>query len=66
MQHCSDTVNLFLLANTQGESIQYSCKISNYVRCRDVGSEESTREEVGCGVNEDVEMDEWSHLAGQN
>ena len=35
-------------------------------RCRDVGSEESTREEVGCGGNEDVKMDEWSHQDGQN
>ena len=26
----------------------------------------STREEVGCGGNEDVKMDEWSHQAGQN
>ena len=33
---------------------------------RDVGSEESTREEVGCGVNEDVKMDKWSHQDGQN
>ena len=23
-------------------------------------------EEVGCGGNEDVKMDEWSHQAGQN
>ena len=30
-----------------------SCKTSNDVRCRDLGSEESTREEVGCGGNED-------------
>ena len=49
-----------------GESIQDSCKTSNDVRCRDLGSEESTREEVGCGGNEDVKMDEWSHQAGQN
>ena len=35
-------------------SIQDSCKTSNDVRCRDVGSEESTREEIGCGGNEDV------------
>ena len=35
-------------------SIQDSCKTSNCVRCRDVGSEESTREEVGCGGNENV------------
>ena len=41
-------------------------KTSNDVRCRDVGSEESTSEEVGCGGNEDVKMDEWSHQAGQN
>ena len=40
---------------SQGESIQDSCKTSNDVQCRDVGSEESTREEVGCGGNEDVE-----------
>ena len=51
---------------SQGESIQDSCKTSNDVRCRDLGSEESTREEVGCGGNEDVKMDEWSHQAGQN
>ncbi len=50
----------------EGESIQDSCKTSNDVRCRDVGSEESTREEVGCGGNEDVKMDEWSHQDGQN
>ena len=37
-----------------------------YLRGRDLGSEESTREEVGCGGNEDVKMDEWSHQAGQN
>ena len=51
---------------SQGESIQDSCKTGNDVRCRDVGNEESTREEVGCGRNEDVKMDEWSHQAGQN
>ena len=27
---------------------------------------ESTREEVGCGGNEDVKIDEWSHQAIQN
>ena len=48
------------------ESIQDSCKTSNAVRCRDLGSEESTIEEVGCGGNGDVKMDEWSHQAGQN
>ena len=53
-------------SESQGESIKYSCKTSNDVRCRDVGSEESTREEVGCGGNEDVKMDEWSHQDGQN
>ena len=42
-----------------------SCKTSNDVRCRDLGSEES-KKEVGCGGNEDVKMDEWSHQAGQN
>ena len=41
-------------------------KSSNDVQCRDMGSEESTRAEVGCGGNEDVKMDEWSHQAGQN
>ena len=51
---------------SQGESIQDSCKTSNDVWCRDLGTEESTREEVGCGGNEDVKMDEWSHQAGQN
>ena len=39
---------------SQWESIQDSCKTSNDVRCRDLGSEESTIEEVGCGGNEDV------------
>ena len=53
---------------SQGESIQDICKTSNDVRCRDVGSEESTREEIGCGGNEDVKMDEcmessrWTEL----
>ena len=28
-----------------------------------MGSVESTREEVGCGGNEDVKMDEWSQQA---
>ena len=51
---------------SQRGSIQGGCKTSNDVRCRDVGSEESTLEEVGCGGNEDVTMDEWSHQAGQN
>ena len=51
---------------SHGESIQDSCITSNDVRGRDVGSEESTREEVGCGGKEDVKMDEWSHQAGQN
>ena len=47
--------------NVQGESVQDSGKTGNYVRCRDVGSEESTREEVGCGGNEDVEMDLYNN-----
>ena len=34
------------------------CKTSNDVWCRDLGSEEITREEVGCGGNEDVKVDE--------
>ena len=51
---------------SQGESTQDSCKTSNGVRCRDMGSEESTIEEVGCGGNGDVKMDEWSDQAGQN
>ena len=39
-------------------TIQDGCNTSNDVRCRDMGCEESTREEVGCGGNEDVKMDE--------
>ena len=50
----------------QWECVQDGCKTSNGVRCRGVGSEESTRDEVGCCVSEDVKMDEWSHPAGQN
>ena len=41
-------------------------KTSNDVRGRNLGSEESTREEVGRGGNEDVKMDEWIQPAGQN
>ena len=52
--------------DSQGESTQDGCKTSNDVRWRDMGSAESTREEVGCGGNEDVDMDEWSDQAGQN
>ena len=33
-------------------------------RGRDNGSEQSA--EVGCGRNEDVEMDVWSHKVGQS
>ena len=53
---------------SQVESIQDSCKTSNDVRCRDVGSEDNTREEVGYGGNENVKMDEcmesprWTEL----
>ena len=52
-----------------GEVLCYIFKTtltSNDVRCRDFGSEESTGEEVGCGGNEDVKMDEWSDQVGQN
>ena len=38
-------------------SIQVGSQTSNDVRYRDMGSEESTREEVGCDENEDVKMD---------
>ena len=42
-----------------GESLQDGSNTSNDVRCRDgsvaMGSEESKREEVGCGVNADVD-----------
>ena len=31
-----------------------------------MGSKESTREEVGCGGNKDVEMDMSSHIVRQN
>ena len=37
---------------SQGESIQDSCKTSNDVWCRDLGSEESTIDEAGCGGND--------------
>ena len=45
--------------------IQDGCKTSNDVLSPDTSSEESRRE-VGCGGNEDVKMDKWSHQAGQN
>ena len=49
------------------ENVQDSCMTSSDVRCRDMmGSEESTREGVGCGGNEDVKMDAWSHQAVLN
>ena len=48
------------------ERIRDGCKTNNGVRCRDMGSEESIREEVGCDGNEDVNMGEWSQQAGQN
>ena len=41
---------------SQGESIHGSCTTSNGVPCRELGSEESTREEGGCGGDEDVKM----------
>ena len=39
---------------------------NNCIRSRNMCSEKSAREDVGCGGNEDVEMDMWSHKAGQN
>ena len=35
----------------KGETIRGGCKTSNDVRCRDIGSEESTRDEVGYSGN---------------
>ena len=49
----------------RGKYTRQLLKTGNDVRCRDVGSDGSTREEVGCGRNED-EMDVWSHQDGQN
>ena len=46
-------------------SIQEGCNTSNDVRCRYTGSEESTKEEVGCGGNEGVKMDDWSNKLGR-
>ena len=46
--------------------IQDGGKTRNDVRCREMGSEESPREEAGCRGNDDVEMDVWSHRVGQN
>ena len=50
----------------EGKVYKTVVRPANDVRGRDLGSEESTREEVGCGGHEDVKMDEWSHQAGQN
>ena len=66
MEKLEDSVRPNNKFESQEESIEDSCKTRNDVRCRDVGSKESTREEVECGGNEDVKMDEWSHQAGQN
>ena len=35
-------------------------------RHRDMGSEENAREEVGCGGNENVKMDDWTQHANEN
>ena len=56
-----DSVRPMNKFESQGGSIQDSCETSNDIRYRDLGSEESTREEVGCGGNDDVKMDEWRH-----
>ena len=70
MQHLEEGIGYYVRPNntfeSQRESVQDSGKTSNDARCRDVGSEESTREQVECGGNEDVKMDEWSHQAGLN
>ena len=41
-------------------------RVGNNVRWQDMGSADSTKEEVVCGGNYDVDMDAWSHQAGQN
>ena len=67
IQHHTIAIVLFsIVGESPGESIQDGCETSNDVRCRDTGSEESTREEVRCGGDDDDTMDEWSHQAGQN
>ena len=51
----------------KGKSIQDGCKTSNDVRCRDIGSEESTIAEVGgSGGSEVVNIGEWGHQAIHN
>ena len=47
-------------------STQDCCKTSNGVRGWDVGSEESAKEDVGCGGNEEVELGVWRYKDGQN
>ena len=52
----------------QGESSPlYKTVVRQAMMC-DAGTcaVKKAREEVGCGGNEDVKMDEWSHQAGQN
>ena len=50
----------------------YMCIIMKYLKVKTVNdmwymdSEESGREEVGFGENEDVEMDAWSIKAGHD
>ena len=46
---------------SQGESIQDSCKTSN-----ETWAVKKAHKKFGCGGNEDVKMDEWSHQDGQN
>ena len=45
----------------QWECLHDGSMTINGVRCEDMGSEESTREDVGCGGHGDVDMDVWSH-----
>ena len=63
MSFCDLMMSLRYCVNSQNMAcvvfILLGLAASNDVRCLDVGSEESTREEVGCGGNEDVKMDEW-------
>ena len=50
----------------QGESVQNSGKIGTDARCRDMGSEEGTRKEIGDHTNENATMDVQSYKAGQD
>ena len=63
--HLTSSVHIISYLLNKGK-VYKTCKTGNGIRNRDMDSEESTIEEVGCRRNKDGEIDVWCYKDGQN